>query len=78
MRIEFHGGLRDFFPTSKEYQLAQGLVAGELLQLLQKENPLAGNLLLNTRIADNARILDNDARLENAGTYHLLPPPGGG
>ena len=78
MRIEFHGGLRDFFPASKEYHVAQGLAAGELLQLLHEETPLAGNLLLNTRVADNERILENDALLENGGTYHLLPPPGGG
>lgn len=78
MRIEFHGGLRDFFPATKDYDLAQAPSARELLQLLHHENALAGNLLQNSRIADNERLLDKDARLDNAGTYHLLPAPGGG
>ena len=78
MRLEFHGGLRDFFSGTKDLEVAGPLPAGQLLQLLQQENPLASNLLQNTRLADNERILDNADLLQPACTYHLLPPPGGG
>lgn len=78
MQLEFHGGLRDFFPSTRDFDAPGSISVGELLQLLHKENPLAVNILLNTRLADNERILENATLLDANGTYHLLPPPGGG
>jgi hypothetical protein len=78
VRLEFHGGLRDFFPNSRDFALPDPVSARELLDILRNENPLAANLLQNTRVADNERMLDSGEMLKPTGTYHLLPPPGGG
>lgn len=78
IKVQVYARLKDYFESEMTLDLEDGLTIKELVNYLNKFNPLAKDILAHSRIAVDESYADPSQQLKAQDKILIFPPSSGG